>query len=100
MVYHLSTAMAVMVPVETNMFVPRKKIADQILAYEFMSQSCVMSILGTGSQRDVVYLGLPIAPSYMSPNAGGLGDRVEGSQPKSTALLMEPKSTLKIYLHF
>jgi hypothetical protein len=26
-----------------------------------------------GSQRDVVYLGLPIAPSYMSPNAGGWG---------------------------
>jgi hypothetical protein len=26
-----------------------------------------------GSQRDVVYLGWPIAPSYMSPNAGGWG---------------------------
>jgi hypothetical protein len=25
------------------------------------------------SQRDVVYLGWPIAPSYMSPNAGGGG---------------------------
>jgi hypothetical protein len=23
-----------------------------------------------GAQRNVVYLGLPIAPSYMSPNAG------------------------------
>ncbi len=27
-----------------------------------------------GSQRDVVYLGWPIAPSYMSPNAGGGGE--------------------------
>ncbi len=26
-----------------------------------------------GSQRDVVCLGLPIATSYMSPNAGGGG---------------------------
>ncbi len=26
-----------------------------------------------GLQRDVVYLGWPIAPSYMSPNAGGRG---------------------------
>ncbi len=28
-----------------------------------------------GSQRDVVYLGWPIAPSYMSPKAGGGGSR-------------------------
>jgi hypothetical protein len=28
---------------------------------------------GMVSQRDVVYLGWPIAPSYMSPNAGGGG---------------------------
>ncbi len=27
-----------------------------------------------GLQRDVVYLGWPIAPSYMSPNAGGGGE--------------------------
>jgi hypothetical protein len=26
-----------------------------------------------GLQRDVVYLALPIAPSYMSPNTGGGG---------------------------
>jgi hypothetical protein len=26
-----------------------------------------------GSQRDVVYLGWPMAPSYMCPNAGGRG---------------------------
>jgi hypothetical protein len=26
-----------------------------------------------GSQRDVVFLGWPIAPSYMSPSAGGGG---------------------------
>jgi hypothetical protein len=36
------------------------------------------------SQRDVVYLSLPIAPSCMSPNAGG-GRGVAGSQPMSTA---------------
>ncbi len=30
-----------------------------------------LSVEGRGSQRDVVYLGWPIAPSYMSPNAGG-----------------------------
>ncbi len=34
------------------------------------------SLLGSirGLQRDVVYLGWPIAPSYMSPNAGGWGE--------------------------
>ncbi len=42
-----------------------------------------------GSQRDVVYLGWPIAPSYMSPNVGGRG--VAGFQPISTAVHMEPK---------
>ncbi len=30
-------------------------------------------LLGRGLQRDVVYLGGPIAPSYMSPNAGDCG---------------------------
>ncbi len=30
-------------------------------------------IRGRGSKRDVVYLGWPIAPSYMSQNAGGGG---------------------------
>jgi hypothetical protein len=39
--------------------------------------------LNQGSQRYVVYLGWPIAPSYMSSNAGG-GDC--GSQPMSTAV--------------
>jgi hypothetical protein len=29
---------------------------------------------GQGFQRDVVYLGWPIAPSYMSPNVGGGGE--------------------------
>ncbi len=38
-----------------------------------------------GSQRDVVYLGWPIAPSYMSPNAEGWGVGAAGSQPMSTA---------------
>jgi hypothetical protein len=43
-----------------------------------------------GLQRDVVYLGGPIATSYMSPNAG-VGGGVSGSQPMSTAVDMEPK---------
>jgi hypothetical protein len=30
-----------------------------------------MCNVSSGLQRDVVYLGWPIAPSYMSPNAGG-----------------------------
>ncbi len=38
-----------------------------------------------GSQRDVVHLGWPIAPSYISPNAGG-GWRIAGPQPMSTAV--------------
>ncbi len=38
-----------------------------------------------GLQRDVIYLGWPIASSYMSPNAGG-GGEVAGSQPISTAV--------------
>jgi hypothetical protein len=41
-----------------------------------------------GSQRDVVYLGWPIASSYMSPNAGG---GVVGFQPMSTVVHLEPK---------
>jgi hypothetical protein len=33
-----------------------------------------LTVSNRGSQRDVVYLGLPIAPSYMSLNAGdGVG---------------------------
>ncbi len=34
-----------------------------------------LSVVGRVSQRDVVYLGWPIAPSYMSPNAGEGGWR-------------------------
>jgi hypothetical protein len=39
-------------------------------------------------QRDVVYLCWPIAPpaSYTSLNAGGMGGRIAGSQPMSTAV--------------
>ncbi len=37
-----------------------------------------------GLQTDVVHLGWPIAPSYMSPNTGRRG--VAGSQPMSTAV--------------
>jgi hypothetical protein len=35
---------------------------------------------GRGLQRDVVYLGWPIAPSYMSPNAEGRGELQDLSQ--------------------
>ncbi len=44
---------------------------------------------GSEVQRDVVYLGLPIAPSYMSQNAGG-GREVAGPQPMSTAVHRSP----------
>jgi hypothetical protein len=40
------------------------------------------------AQRDVVYFGRPIAPSYMSPNAGGGG--VAESQPMSTVVPRSP----------
>ena len=33
--------------------------------------SPVCDVIAGRSQRDVVYLGGPVAPSYMSPNAGG-----------------------------
>ncbi len=39
-----------------------------------------------GSQRDVVYLGRPIAPSYISPNAGEGGSCVAWSQQMSMAV--------------
>jgi hypothetical protein len=38
-----------------------------------------------GLQREVVFLGWPIAPSYMSPKAGG-GGELRGCQPMSTAV--------------
>ncbi len=42
-----------------------------------------------GSQRDVVYLGWPIAPLYMSPHVEGVRG-LRWSQPMSTAVHMEP----------
>ncbi len=52
-------------------------------------QHWVLSVPGrvviSGLHRDVVYLGWPIAPSYRSPNAGG----VAGSRPM-TAVRIEP----------
>jgi hypothetical protein len=47
----------------------------------------IMTVLfnsNRGSQRDVTYLGWPIAPSYMSPNAGKGGEGLWESQPMST----------------
>jgi hypothetical protein len=44
-------------------------------------------------QRDVVYLGWPLAPSYMSPNAEeGWELRPAGSQPMSTAVHRSPNN--------
>jgi hypothetical protein len=42
-------------------------------------------------QRDVVHLGRQIAPLYMSPNTGGRGEGVAGSQSMSTSVYLEPK---------
>jgi hypothetical protein len=42
-------------------------------------------------QSDVVYLGLPIAPSYMSPNAGGVGCFGVSANEYSCPQLQEPK---------
>ncbi len=47
--------------------------------FDDWSKSLALCLLcARGSQRDAVYLGWPIPPSYMSPNAGGV---VAGSQP-------------------
>jgi hypothetical protein len=55
------------------------------------TQSCLVRSAARGLQRDVVYLGWPIAPSYMSPNAGGVGGGgIVGSQPMSTAVHRSP----------
>jgi hypothetical protein len=43
----------------------------------------LLYVLTRGSQRHVVYLGLPIAHSFISPNAGDGGG---GSQPMGTAV--------------
>jgi len=47
-----------------------------------------------GLQRDVVYLGWPIASSYMSPNAGGVGSC--GVSANEYSCTQEPKETLEI----
>ncbi len=65
--------------------------------YCFLLVSKIVSVPTRGSERDVVYLGGPIAPCYMSPNAGGGGGC--GCQIMSTAAHMVPKYTLEIYLH-
>jgi hypothetical protein len=53
------------------------------------------SLPKAGSQRDfVVYLGWPIAPSHMSPNAEGGG--LQGLTPMSTAVYIEPQKNLEI----
>ncbi len=52
--------------------------------YKEMSSILADQYSARGSKRDVVYLGKPIAPSYMSPNAGEGG--VAFSQPMSTAV--------------
>jgi hypothetical protein len=43
--------------------------------------------------RDVIFLGLPVASSYMRPNAGEGG--VSGSQPMGTAVQKSPNKLLR-----
>jgi hypothetical protein len=67
--------------------VPVQNIDSKKFQFWFWFSS-PMSVRLRGSQRDVVYLGWPIAPSYIGPNARGGGGC--GSQPMSTAVHMEP----------
>jgi hypothetical protein len=48
-----------------------------------MYRTVALLLLSRGLQRDAVYLGWPIAPSYMSQNAGVGRRGVAGSQPMS-----------------
>jgi hypothetical protein len=50
--------------------------------------TCITSCQGVTKRCRLSWLTYSITPSYMSPNAGG---GVAGSQPMSTAVLMEPK---------
>ncbi len=58
-----------------------------LLIIPFKQNSRSLETLSQGSQRDVVYLGWPIAPSYMSPNAAvrGGGFRFRGLRKCSCA---------------
>jgi hypothetical protein len=47
---------------------------------KYCIQIIIPMLLCRGSQRDVVYLGWPVAPSYMSPNTGGGGGVAGSSQ--------------------
>ncbi len=47
-----------------------KTLRVQFLPVSFLQQFVYSSVTG-GTQRDVFYLGWPIAPLFMSPNAGG-----------------------------
>ncbi len=58
------------------------KVQKQLVPYN-SSILFSKSVERRGSQRDVVYLGWPMAPAYMSPNAGGEGG-IAGSQPMSS----------------
>ncbi len=71
----------------------------KVKEYRVKSQTREARILGTSRQenlthltivawRDVVYLGWPIAPSYMSPNAGEGG--IAGPRPMRTAVHRNP----------
>ncbi len=68
---------------------------DNLIYIFFKTKKCNFVMTGTckryahspsgGLQRDAVYLGWPISPSYMSPDSGGGGgEGVAGSQPMST----------------
>ncbi len=48
-----------------------------------------IKVTDRGSQRDVVHLGWPIAPSYMSPNAGD-GGRLRGLSQRVQLCTLSP----------
>ncbi len=52
----------------------RGKTWGRILYHYMVYTAGTGTVYSRGLQRDVVHLGWPKAPSYMSPNAGGVGE--------------------------
>ncbi len=74
---------------------------------QFALESCRHSILKLtffqfykGSQGDVVYIGWPIAPSYMSPMAGGGGVGLRGLSQWVQLCTWSPNILLRSYFIF
>ncbi len=61
---------------------PYRTRRSNYLGYVRIRSTTGWCMTSRGSQKVVIYLGWPIAPSYMNPNAGGVV--VAGSQPMST----------------